>query len=239
MRFKLYFQLEKNEFPIQYHKCIISFIKLSLSEYNPEFYKKLYNDKEPIVKPFTFAVFFNTPIFTKEKIMLGNNSIEFNISVQDYTTAIMLYNSFNHQQNKKFPLEQNSMVLKQISLIPEKEITSDEIKVKFMSPLVVRNRNKETRKDYYHSYKDDQFKETLKINITEELKNSDLPSNIVEGFDLIPIEPKKTVITFYEKQIEASLGTYLLKGDRRLLEYLYKAGIGSKRSAGFGMFTIM
>ena len=58
MRLKLNFDLENEFLPIQYRKSVISFIKQSLSEYNVEYYKKFYNDRDTIIKPYTFAVFF-------------------------------------------------------------------------------------------------------------------------------------------------------------------------------------
>ena len=54
---------------------------------------------------------------------------------------------------------------------------------------------------------------------------------------VLPI--KKLIIKFYEKQIECSTGIFALEGDIELLNYLYKAGMGSKHSAGFGMFQIV
>ena len=56
---------------------------------------------------------------------------------------------------------------------------------------------------------------------------------------MTPITPKKVIIKFYEKQIECSAGTFKLEGNKELLNYLYKAGIGSKHSAGFGMFQLI
>ena len=108
-----------------------------------------------------------------------------------------------------------------------------------MSPLVVREHNNETKKDYYYSFQHEEFEEMLKINIREEIKNADIPERLIETFSIEAINAKKTVIKFYEKQIEASLGIYKLNGSPELLDYLYKAGIGSKRSSGFGMFTII
>ena len=70
MRFKLNFELENENIPIQYRKSIISFIKQSLSEYNTEYYKKFYNDKDTTIKPITFAVFFNNPKFEEDKIYI-------------------------------------------------------------------------------------------------------------------------------------------------------------------------
>ena len=58
MRLKLYFELENEKMPIQYRKCILSFIKKSLSEYSEEYYKRLYDGNKPIVKPYTFSAFF-------------------------------------------------------------------------------------------------------------------------------------------------------------------------------------
>lgn len=238
MRLKLYFELENEKMPIQYRKNIISFIKASLNKYNEEEFKKLYDGNKPIIKPYTFSVFFEKPQFEKEQIILNSKTFEINMAVADYEVAVVLYNSFNHQKNKKFSINQNSWKLTNIAMLPEKKINGDSINVKFQSPLVARNRQEQ--KDYYYSFESpEMFLETLKINIKEELKITDIPQEIVNTFEINPIEPKKVVIKFYEKQIEASTGIFKIKGDKQLLEYLYKAGIGSKRSAGFGMFQIL
>lgn len=238
MRLKLYFELENEKMPIQYRKCILSFIKKSLSEYSEEYYKRLYDGNKPIVKPYTFSVFFENPKIENEEIVLTKKAFELNMAIQDYEIAVALYNSFNHQKNKSFSIRNNSWNLTNIAMLPEKNITSESIDIKFQSPLVARNR--QNKKDYYYSYTNpEKFLETLKINIREELKITDIPPETVETFEITPIETKKVIIKFYEKQIETSTGKFNIKGDKRLLEYLYKAGLGSKRSAGFGMFQII
>lgn len=238
MRFKFLFTLANEKFPIQYRKSIMSFIKMSLENYSEEEFNKLYHAKDPIMKPYTFAVFFKNPKFEEDFILLQDKKVELNFSIQDYNIAINIYNSFNHQLHKAFPLNQNYMTLQKISIVPEKQIKTDEIVVKFMSPLVVREHNNETKKDYYYSFKHEKFEEMLKINIKEEIKNTDIPEKLVDTFSIEAVNAKKAVIKFYEKQIETSLGVYKLKGNPELLDYLYKAGIGSKRSSGFGMFSI-
>ena len=70
MKFKLSLNLENEHFPMQYRKCILSFIKLSLSEYDDKEYKKFYNERDNIIKPYTFAVFFKTPEFREEEIII-------------------------------------------------------------------------------------------------------------------------------------------------------------------------
>ena len=237
MRLKLNLDLENENLPIQYRKSVISFIKLSLNEYDEKYYKKFYNEKDNIIKPFTFSVFFKSPQFKEDEIIIKNKRIELNISIADYETSIVLYNAFNHQKNKKFSLNKNSWTLKNINMMIEKEIISEEITIKFMSTLVVRSR--ENRKDYYYSFNDDKFLDTLKMNIKEQLKITDIPKETVDKFKIETISAKKVIVKFYEKKIETSTGIFKIYGDKKLLEYLYKAGMGSKHSSGFGMFQII
>ena len=140
MRLKLYFELKNEKMPIQYRKNIISFIKASLNEYSEGEFKKLYDGNKPIIKPYTFSVFFEKPQFEKEQIILNSKTFEINMAVADYEVAVVLYNSFNHQKNKKFSINQNSWKLTNIAMLPEKKINGDSINVKFQSPLVARNR---------------------------------------------------------------------------------------------------
>ena len=237
MRLKLNLYLENENLPIQYRKSVISFIKLSLNEYDEKYYKKFYNEKDNIIKPYTFSVFFKSPEFKEDKIIIKDKRIELNISIADYETSIILYNAFNHQKNKKFSLNKNSWTLKNISMMMEKEIADEEITIKFMSPLVVRSRV--NRKDYYYSFNDNEFLDTLKMNIKEQLKITNIPKETVDKFKIETVSAKKVIVKFYEKKIETSTGIFKISGDKKLLEYLYKAGMGSKHSSGFGMFQII
>ena len=81
MRLKLYLDLENENLPIQYRKNVISFIKLSLSEYDEDYYKRFYNQKDNIIKPYTFSVFFKKPEFKEEIIIIKNKQLELNISI--------------------------------------------------------------------------------------------------------------------------------------------------------------
>jgi CRISPR-associated endoribonuclease Cas6 len=239
MRFKLSFNLENNRFPILFQKSILSFIKYSLSEYNEEYYKKLYDKKDNAIKPYTFSIYFHKPKFEGDEIILEKNEIDLNMSVSDYELAIVLYNSFNNQRNKKFSLNRNSMLLRNISLVHEKEILEESITIKFMSPLCVRERNQETRKDMYYSFEHEKFIDILKVNIKEQLKISKISPDVVDTFNIEPVNAKKAVIKFYEKKIECSVGAFKIFGNKELLNYLYKSGMGSKHSSGFGMFNVI
>lgn len=237
MRIKLYFTLENTKMPIDYRRSIISFIKLSLSEYSKEEFQKYYNQKDNIIKPYTFSIFFRQPQITGKEIIVKDKKFEMNMSIENYETAITVYNAFNHQRGRKFSINQNSWTLQKIIFIPEKQIKEEKIIIKFQAPLCVRER--EQNKDYYYSFENEKFEEILKINIKEQLKITNIPMESVETLKITPIKAKKVIIRFYEKQIECSTGIFELEGDIELLNYLYKTGIGSKHSAGFGMFKIV
>lgn len=237
MRIKLYFTLENTKIPIDYRRSIISFIKLSLSEYSEKEFKKCYNQKNNIIKPYAFSVFFRQPKINGQEIILEDKNFEMNMTIENYETAIILYNSFNHQKYKKFSSNQNSWTLRDIELIPEKEIKENKILIKFQSPLCVRERKE--NKDYYYSFGNEKFEEILRINIKEQLKITEIKPEIADRLKLVPIKAKKVIIKFYEKKIECSTGIFELEGDIELLNYLYRAGIGSKHSAGFGMFQVV
>ena len=63
--------------------------------------------------------------------------------------------------------------------------------------------------------------------------------SLLENFKMIPIQAKKIVIPVYEKMIECSVGMFKLEGQEELFDFLYKAGIGSKKAMGFGLFEIV
>jgi len=176
MRFKLHFTLENPEISIQYRKSIISFFKYALSNYNEEYYKKYYNEKDNTIKSYTFSTYFKNPKIEKDKIIIEDKKFELNISVADYETSIILYNAINKQKFKKFHLNNNSWTLQNITMIMEKEIKSDKITIKFQSPLCVRSRI--DQKDYYYSFENKEFEEILKINIKEQLKITNIPKEI-------------------------------------------------------------
>lgn len=221
MRFKLHFTLENPEISIQYRKSIISFFKYALSNYNEEYYKKYYNEKDNTIKSYTFSTYFKNPKIEKDKIIIEDKKFELNISVADYETSIILYNAINKQKFKKFHLNNNSWTLQNITMTMEKEIKSDKITIKFQSPLCVRSRI--NRKDYYYSFENKEFEEILKINIKEQLKITNMPKEIVDSFKITPIKPKKVLIKFYEKCLECSTGVFEISGDKQLLTYLYQS----------------
>lgn len=237
MRLKLIFQLENNKLDIQYRKSIISWIKHALQSYDENLFQEIYNNNNK--KTFTFAPILSNPKFDKEEITMQDNQFSVVFSGYNYFHCLLMYNSFLKQKFQKFSLSKNSMTLTNICMIPENKIIESNIKVKLSSPLIVRNHNKETLKDLYYGFDRQEFGKYLKINIEEQIKAENLDTSLLQSFKITPIQAKKIVIPLYEKMIECTIGSFELQGDIQLLDYLYKAGMGSKKAMGFGLFELI
>lgn len=237
MRLKLIFQLENNIVDVQYRKSIISWIKHALESYDKNLYEEIYqlNNK----KTFTFSPILSKPKFEQEKIILQDKQFSLVFSAYNYIYALHFYNAFVKQKFQKYSLNQNSMTLTNILMLPEREIKENSIKIKMSSPLIVRNHNRETLKDMYYAFDREEFETYLKINIQEQLQAEKLDASLLEGFKIIALQAKKIVIPVYEKMIECSIGTFELQGNEVLLNYLYRAGMGAKKAMGFGLFELL
>lgn len=237
MRLKLFFELENHKIDVQYRKSIISWIKHALENYDKNLYQEIYDSNHK--KTFTFATILQKPQFQKKEVILENNQFSVVFSAYNYVYALHIYNAFLKQKYQKYSLHQNSMTLTNIILIPEKEITEDKITIKMSSPLIVRNHDRETLKDIYYAFNKEGFEKYLRINIEEQLQAENLDTKILEEFKITPIKAKKIIIPVYEKMIECSIGIFEMQGDKTLLNYLYRAGVGAKKAMGFGLFEII
>ena len=252
MRIKLHFELENKIIPKDYRVLILSFIKHSLEKNFEKSYKEIYESK-PIMKFFTFSIYLPKPKIEKDKIELDKNYFNAVFSIYDNKRFIEFYNSFNsmiiknNEENKEhpYPLKDNKMRLKNITMENEKIITSNRAIIKFLSPLVVRKHEeitineKRKGKDIYLDFNDSDFNEQLNYSVTRLIK--DLKLNGVNSN--VKLEPcksaRKTIVDFKNVLIHSSIGEYIISGESELLNILYKTGIGSKRSGGFGMFDVI
>ena len=242
MRIKLHFELENNIIPKDYRILILSFIKNNLEKNFNESYKEIYGEK-PTVKFFTFSVYLPKPKIEKEKIELDRNYFNVLFSIYDNKQFIEFYNSFNSMINKKidnkenekyyYPLKNNKMELKNITMVNEKNIMSNRVRIKFLSPLVLRNHKEITinkkRKgaDIYFDFNDSDFNEQINYSVSRLIKDLKL-NGVNSNIKLKPYNnlARKTVVSFKNILINSSIGEYILEGDSELLNILYKTGIG-------------
>ena len=238
MKINLEFTLKNNIISMEYHSFIVSFFKKALESSDEQLYKDLYQEGNTKLKTFTFSVYFDSPQFCKEQIILGTNKIRVHITDYNLQNGLLLSNALMNMEKISFPITNNEMKLSRIITERLNLLTEDNIIIQMSSPLIVRNHNKETNQDNYYTYQDSEFKDTLKLNLKSMIEKLNY-SFSVDDFDIVPLKNKKTVVKLYHHSMNASLGIFQLKGNPELLDFLWKAGIGSHRSSGFGSFKIL
>jgi len=231
------FQLKKPEMDIEYRRVFLSLLKKSFQEASPGVYEKFYGDGVPM-KPFAFGVFLPKPEFKENMVYLKTNEITLNFSTYYSELGIYFYNSCirNRRLFQAYPLSNgNEMVLRRISLQREKTIKDREAVFKTLSPFLVRLHYKETNEDEYLTKKNELFiaqvEESIRVMAEVLLEKK----NRVERVEFMPVSFKEIPIKHYGSLVEGNSGIFKLTGDPGILDFVYKVGIGSRRSEGFGL----
>lgn len=236
MRLKIECDLENHIVSTSYNRKILSFFKKSLELYNKEIKENYYG--EPCEKDMSFSCFFPLQKIENNKIYLKKNNFKIFITFNSIIDGIHFYNSFILSKNKKikFMLENNSFSIRNIIKINEKPVLENIAIFKTLSPIVIREK-RENKKDWYHFF-DEKGIKVLKKNICYSLSKK-FPIENLENIEIIPIDIKKTIVNFYDIKFTASKGTFTIKGNKKILEYFYKSGLGSRKSSGFGMLELI
>lgn len=239
MRLLLEFQLHENKISLEYRKFFLHFIKDSLSNANNgKYYDQFYTGTNS--KNYTFAVFFDKPQFQEAEIVLQSNRVKMLFSTSEKMTGFIFYSSFLERKKKKYPLEKGNIIqLLNVRNLREEEIGANQILVKTNSPLVIRKHTREQNKDYYYSFEKEEFLQEAKQSLGRQLLNAGFSEEVVTNIELQPVKCRKTIVTHYDCKIETTVGTFLLEGNKTVLSYLVQAGIGARKSEGFGMLELL
>lgn len=237
MRLVLDMSVSKNTLPLEYRRSIISFIKKALMEYEGgRFYSQFYG--ECVTKNFSFGAQLGEVIFKNDCIMLGSEDIKLTFTINNDKEGIVIFNSLMGMRKKKFSLgDDNFLVLEKVRLKKEIEVKTSSVLFKLISPLCLREHNRHNNKDYYYSIKSEKFIEKFKAIVRTQIPN-ELKVH-VDNMQVVPIDCKKTVVKHYGQKIEVTIGAIAISADTLLLNHLYKSGIGSRKSAGFGLLDIV
>ena len=235
---KLEFQLENPELPVDLDKVILSFLKASIENYSQDLFEKLYNKRQSVVKMCCWSCYLPQAQFASDRIRLGMNKFTINFSDADIGELVMFFNAFSLMKYKTFHMNRNSMKLMSVKTKRLREIEETEIIVKMQSSLVARKHNSDDNTDIYYTCDDPEFPEIVKENHRIFLQKVNIERNI-KDISITPVTGKKVVARIMERYVDTSIGIYKITGHPRLLELLYAAGIGTRRSEGHGKFEII
>ncbi len=239
MKIILEMELKEAVINLDYRPIIVSFIKSALSKNNPILFEELYSEGKTVQKSFTFDVLLNKPKFDNDIIHLNSNKFQLTISTCDPFLAIEFYNAFLWLRFIEYPLkDHNHMRLLNIKILNHTLVDKEEVYVQMYSPIIVREHNVD-KKDKYYFFDEEEFNYTLLKNLQGQLENSGNEELINKFVSFEPIKPKRVVVKSFGSSLPASIGVFRIKSSAELINYLYQAGLGSRRSQGFGMFEVI
>lgn len=242
MRFSLTLELKEASFPIEYRAVILSYIKNAISKCNNgKYYDKFFKNTNQ--KDYCFYVVLPKSKFNKEKIELENKEIRIFFSTgNSEKTGLILFNAFIAQKNKVYPLpNSNSMILKSISTQKKELISNSRVifKTTIGSGICVREHDRNNNKDKYYVYSDNEFRDKIKSVVMNQVIKAGFTKKEANKIRINPIKCKKVVAKHYRRYIDITTGIFEIQGNNEILQYFYNEGIGSRKSAGFGMVDLV
>jgi len=217
---------------------MVSFLKASAQNYSQDFFDGLYDKSRSIIKSFTYSYYLPGAKFCDDKVIISQNNFVMFFSDANLGQVIHFVNAFKLMKNKVYPMNGNSMKLTSIEMQKKEKIEDSEIVIKMQSSLIVRRHNSEDNTDVYYTCEQDGFAQALKENVEIFLERLNLDVS-TEGFGIVPIKGKKVVVSVFGRNTDASIGIFKISGKPELLNTLYLAGLGVRRSEGHGKFDIV
>jgi CRISPR-associated endoribonuclease Cas6 len=238
MRLKLIFKSKLGELPSDNRKYFLSFIKKSIENFDKKKLEEYYAAEK--MKDFTFSLFFPNVNFKKGKIKYDSENFIMNFSTPNGEESIYFLNSFMGMIGKEYKINNgNSITLANLEMVKEKSVNENSGEFKILSPIIVKKRIEEKNKDWYYFFQDDEWEQVLKENMKFQLKDKFEfdPSYDIEQLKIMAKSPytRQTVITNYNISYPVTIANIYIEGKKYLLNYILKAGLGSKTSMGYGM----
>ncbi len=241
MRFNVELLLDQESIPKDKNRIILSLLKYNFSSYDKEYYSEIYEEGKNRTKDFTFSLYMRNCTFLREEIMIPDKKIILNFSTYSAEEGIIFYNSFLRNKGMKYPIKNNVMKINRINLVKEKTICTDEAIYKAMSPIVARSHSGDNNKTWYHSLTSKEGQEVFMNNLKYQLKDAFGEDRILdfEELEIEVLHNKEVKVKNYGIEVVGNVCRLKIKGKPYILDYLYKAGIGSQKSSGFGMVDLV
>ncbi len=242
MRFNVEMVLSNENIPKDKNRIILSFLKHIYESYDKSYYESLYKSEENKVKDFTFSLYMKNCKFTREEIIIPEKKIILNFSTADMKDGILFYNAILANRGKPYNIKGNSLTVCNINMNKEKPITNDYAVYSSMSPIVVREHKGDNKKTWYYSLNEEKGKEIFINNLKNQLLDNfgEERKLDIEEIKIEVLERSREVkVKHYGIEVLSNICKIKVEAKPYILDYLYKAGIGSRKSSGFGMVNLV
>lgn len=241
MRYSVELLLDNEVMPKDKNRIILSLLKHNFSSYDRGYYEELYADSQNMMKSYTFSLYMGKCKFLRDEILVPEKKIILNFTTYDMRDGIMFYNSFLKNKGKLYSIKNNNLKISRITFQREKIIMNDEVIFTTLSPISVREHNGDNKKTWYHTLSEEKGKEVFIKNLRFQLLKQfgDERTLDIHEIEFEVLSNKEVKIKNYDIEVVGNICKLKIKAKPYILDYLYKAGIGSMRSSGFGMVDIV
>lgn len=230
-------ETESDKINLDVRRLVVSYLKNGLQRYDKLLFESMYGAGVTKEKNFASDIRLGRVKFLSDCIQLTENKFIWEIATPDYVLGIDIYNALLNMKDVKYPTYKgNNIILKDVRMFNQKHYETESVLIRFCSGLCVR-RHAKGEKDRYFLYDDAEFEEQLLCNLKLQLKDSGITD--FAKFSLTPVNAKKIFSKTMGIIIPNSIGVFRLTGSKELINYLYQAGMGSRRNIGFGLFEII
>jgi len=225
--------------PINYHHILQGIIYHALeqqSEYSKFVHDNGYVNEKRKYKLFTYGLLRGRYII-KNKQIIFTEEVSFEIRCIE-PGMLRLIKSYIMQNGVSYGDQHYSDV---DVCIFDREITSENISIRMVSPICVYSTMSGTKATKYYNPTEEEFCKYVNDNFKrkyEAYTGIAVDSDI--RLEVKKVSSKDKYVTRYKNYyITAWRGQYILSGKRQYLDFLYQTGLGSKNSQGFGMFEVV
>lgn len=240
MRIIAEFLLEQNRIDKDKNRIFISILKSCLESYDEKIYRYFF-ERGAIRKSYCFALYMKDAEFTKDRIIIPNKKIIFRLSTSNLEDSIHLYNSLIQNNKKTYKVKENVIKIIKINIEREKKIYDNQATFITLSPVVSRKHEGDNKKTWYYSLNNDEGKilllDNLKIQLLEEFGQDRILD--IDEVKIDVLTNKEVKVKNYGIEVLGNLCKLKIYAKSYILEYIYKSGVGSKRSSGFGMLDLV
>ncbi len=241
MRFCVELLLKNPRISKEKNKLISHIMKLLFQHTDPRAYSGLYELEENKEKDFTFSTYLGRGAkFNRDDIFIPEQKIILNFSTYDIGEGILFYNSFVNSIGLELPIEDNIITVNEIRKSSMGAIEEDIVFVS-KSPIVVREHRGDNKTTWYHDLSSQEGYEVFMENLAWQLKTN-LDNIALEDIDSMKVEildHKMVKVKHYGITIPSNLVSIRVLAKAYIVDYIYKAGLGSRRSQGFGYLDIV
>jgi CRISPR-associated endoribonuclease Cas6 len=228
--------------PVDYRTEISSLIEKTILREAPKVYSHYWRDRTEKIMPFTFSLFIPPARLNESEsihiLECSSNTLGFQFSSCDFDLLNYVYNGLLKVMGQ-YSLFDYTIEFRNFFFQKLKLINDNRVRFRILSPVVVPNRgNKEGKR--YITWEDMSYSELL-INSVETLcRNFIKPDYHLNknSIEIIPSLCSTTMVEHLSELIPATNGIIEIRAPVEVLRLIYDAGLGTRRSQGFGMVDI-